>query len=193
MLRYAVAAAKLAEPSTTYASSSFTRYRNGLSPVFSPDAFLPLTRPQIVSTDSPRTFFRTARFISTNSADAGFSSFAAIVAFALTITGSDVPAGGPDAAGSTIAAILVDFVFFASEWVVSSRASAAFSAFAMAGFTFAGLGLAWSAASSASTGSLSAVLSKQTNPLVSEHASMLTCGKGQLQPARTAASAPMNS
>ena len=119
MLRYAVAAAKLAEPSTTYASSSFTRYRNGLSPVFSPDAFLPLTRPQMVSTNSPRTFFRTARFISTNSADAGFSSFAAIVAFALTMTGSEVPAGGPDAAGSTIAAILVDFVFFASGWVVS--------------------------------------------------------------------------
>jgi hypothetical protein len=55
------------------------------------------------------------------------------------------------------------------------------------------LDLAWSAASSASTGSVSAVLSKQTNPLASEHASMLTCGKGQLQPARIAASAPMKS
>ena len=95
MLRYAVAAAEPAGPSTTYASSSFTRYRNGLSPLSSPDAFFPLTRPQMVSTDCPSVFFRTARFISPNSAEAGFSNFAAIVAFALTRTGSDVPAGGP--------------------------------------------------------------------------------------------------
>ena len=35
------AAAEFAGPSTTYASSSFTRYRNGLSSVPSPDAFFP--------------------------------------------------------------------------------------------------------------------------------------------------------
>jgi len=97
MLRYAVAAADPAGPSTTYASSSFTRYRNGLSPVSSPDTFFPLTRPQMVSTACPSRFFLTARFISPNSADAGFSNFAAIVAFALTMTGSGVAAGGADA------------------------------------------------------------------------------------------------
>jgi hypothetical protein len=69
----------------------------------------------MVSTDCPSTFFRTARFISPNSADAGISNFAAIVAFAFTMTGSGVPAGGPDAAGSTIAATLVGFAFFASR------------------------------------------------------------------------------
>src|SRR6267142_5031346 len=87
------AAAEFAGPSTTYASSSFTRYRNGLSSVPSPDAFFPLTRPQMVSTDCPNVFFRMARFISPNSAEAGSSNFAAIVVFALIMTGSDVAAG----------------------------------------------------------------------------------------------------
>src|ERR1700716_2848504 len=98
MLRYADAAAE-AGPSTTYASSSFTRYRDGLSPVSSPDAFFPLTRPQMVSTDCPNVFFRMARFISPNSAVAGSSNLAAIVVFALIMTGSDVSAGLPDAGG----------------------------------------------------------------------------------------------
>src|SRR6266446_10267459 len=112
MLRYAVAAAKPAGPSTTtYASSSFTRYRNGLSAVSSPDAFFPLTRPQMVSTDCPNVFFRMARFISRNSADAGTSNFAAIAVFALVMTGSDGSADCPDAGGSTFAAAVVDFAF----------------------------------------------------------------------------------
>ena len=43
-------------PSTTCASSSVTRYRNGLAPVSSPDAFFLLTRPQMVLTDFPSVF-----------------------------------------------------------------------------------------------------------------------------------------
>src|SRR6266446_5542868 len=116
MLRYAVAAAEPAGPSTTYASSSFTRYRNGRSPASSPDTFFPLTRPQMVSTDCPSVFFRMARFISPNSADAGSSNFAAIVVFALIMTGSDV----------------------ASRWTALSLASAGngFSVFAIVDLTF---------------------------------------------------------
>src|SRR4051794_10832866 len=97
MLRYAIAAAECVLPSTTYASSSFTRYRNGLSPVSPPDAFFPLTWPQIVSTGRPSVFFLTARFTSLNSADAGSSIFAATEVFALFRTESDVSAGRSDA------------------------------------------------------------------------------------------------
>jgi hypothetical protein len=43
ILRCAIAAAQSVLPPTTYASSSFTRYRNGLSPVSEPDASFPLT------------------------------------------------------------------------------------------------------------------------------------------------------
>src|SRR3954451_18876261 len=119
MLRYAIAAAEPAEPSPTYASSSFTRYRNGLSPVSSPDAFFPLTRPQMVSMDCPTVFFRMARFISPNSADAGSSNFAAIAVFALIMTGSDVSAGGPDAGGSPFAATAAGFAFFVATGALS--------------------------------------------------------------------------
>src|SRR5882724_12256861 len=138
ILRYALAAAEFAGPSTTYASSSVTRYRNGLSPVSSPAAFFPLTRPQMVSTDFPSVFFRMARFISPNSADAGSSNFAAIVVFALIMTGSDVAAGWPDAGGSTLAAIMVGFAIFASRWTALSLASAGngFSVFAIVDLTF---------------------------------------------------------
>ena len=52
-----LAAAEFAAPLTMYASSSVTRYRNGLSPASSPDAFFPLTRPQMVSTDLPEHIF----------------------------------------------------------------------------------------------------------------------------------------
>src|SRR4030095_14000347 len=89
MLRYAVAAADSAFPSTTYASSSFTRYRNALSPALSPDAFFPLTWPQIVSTGCPNVFLLISRFISSNSADAGSSSFAATEVLAFFRIGSE--------------------------------------------------------------------------------------------------------
>ena len=116
ILRYALAAAEFAGPLTTYASSSVTRYRNGQSPAPSPDAFFPLTRPQMVSTDFPNVFLRMARFISPNSADAGSSNFEAIVAFAVTMTGSDVSAGRPDAGAWTFASITAGFAFFAARW-----------------------------------------------------------------------------
>ncbi len=92
IFRYAVDAADPDLPSTTYASSSFTRYRNGLPPVSPPDALLPFTRPQIVSTARPNVFFRMARFMSLNSADPGSSICAAIVTFALVRTGSAMSA-----------------------------------------------------------------------------------------------------
>src|SRR3977135_2734012 len=118
MLRYAIDAAEPPGPSPTYAPSSFTRYRSGLSPVSSPDAFFPLTRPQMVSTGCPNVFFRVARFISPNSADAGSSHFAAIVVFALVMTESEVSAGWLDAGGSSFAAIMAGFGFFVARWVL---------------------------------------------------------------------------
>src|SRR5712672_2065334 len=131
MLRYALAAADPGGPSTTYASSSAMTYRNDLSPVSSPDAFFPLTRPQMVSTDLPKVFFRKARFISPNSADAGTSNFAAIAVFALVMTGSDGSADCPDAGGSTFAAAVVDFAFFVARWCLSrSSSDESFSVFA---------------------------------------------------------------
>ena len=123
ILRYALAAAEFAGPLTTYASSSVTRYRNGQSPAPSPDAFFPLTRPQMVSTDFPNVFLRMARFISPNSADAGSSNFEAIVAFAVTMTGSDVSAGRPDVGAWTFASITAGFAFFAARWGPSRTAA----------------------------------------------------------------------
>src|SRR6266403_1904223 len=123
MLRYALAAAEPGGPSTTYASSSLTRYRNGLSPVSSPVAFFPLTRPQMLSTDLPSVFFRKARFISPNSADAGTSNFAAIAVFAIVMTGSGGSADRPDAGGSTFAAAKVDFDFFVAKRGLSRMSS----------------------------------------------------------------------
>src|SRR5215469_13859666 len=64
-----------------YASSSWTRYRNGLSPVSEPEVLFPLMRPQMVSIDLPSAFF-SARFISTSSTDDEFSIFAAMVGMA---------------------------------------------------------------------------------------------------------------
>ena len=98
MLRYAVAAAELGAPSTTYASSPFTRYRNALSPISSPVAVFSLTRPQMVSTDRPSVFFRMARFMSPNSSDVGFANRGAVVEFALNAENScsiDEPAAVP--------------------------------------------------------------------------------------------------
>src|SRR6516164_11159207 len=66
-----------------YASSFWTRYRNGLGPLF-----LSLTKPQIVSIDLPSAFFLAARSIPSNSTESGSLISAAIVAFAFFITDS---------------------------------------------------------------------------------------------------------
>jgi len=88
--RYTIAAIEAGFPPTINASSSFTRYRKGLSPVASPDFILPLTWPQIISKGSPNEFFPMTRFMSTNSAYVGSSIFAATTIFAFFRTGSDV-------------------------------------------------------------------------------------------------------
>ena len=62
-------------------------------PVLSPDFLFPLTRPQMVSIGWPKVFFRSARFISSNSAEAGSSMFAAIFVFAFLTTASEVSLG----------------------------------------------------------------------------------------------------
>jgi hypothetical protein len=69
--RYMIAAIESGFPPTTNASSSFTRYRKGLSAVASPDFILPLTWPQIISKGSPNELFLMTRLMSTNSAYAG--------------------------------------------------------------------------------------------------------------------------
>src|SRR6476659_9851597 len=56
-------------------------------------AFLPLRWPQMVSTGCPKVFFLIARFMSSNSTDAGSSIFAATVVLAFFRTGSDASAG----------------------------------------------------------------------------------------------------
>src|SRR5262245_14118404 len=91
--RYAIAAIESGFPPTINASSSFTRYRKGLSPVASPDFFLPLTWPQMTSKGWPNVFSLIVRFISTNSADDGVSIFAATTIFAFFRTGSDASEG----------------------------------------------------------------------------------------------------
>src|SRR5262245_7648838 len=91
--RYAIAAIESGFPPTINASSSFTRYRKGLSPVASPDFILPLTWPQIISKGSPNELFLMIRFMSTNLAYVGSSIFAATTIFAFFRTGSDVSAG----------------------------------------------------------------------------------------------------
>jgi len=77
----------------------------------------------LVSTDFPSVFLRMARFISPNSADGGSSNFAAIVAFALMTTGSDVSAGRPDAGAWTLASMASGFAFFAASWGPSRTAA----------------------------------------------------------------------
>jgi hypothetical protein len=67
-----------------YASSFGTRYRNGLGP-----PFFSLTKPQTTSLELPSAFAPEARFISTNSTEAGLPIFAVMVAFAFLIAGSD--------------------------------------------------------------------------------------------------------
>ena len=76
----------------------------------------------MVSTGCPAISFRMARLISMNSADAGFSNFAAIVVLALTRTGSDVLA--LDAGASAFASIPVDGEFFSAGWGLSRTPAA---------------------------------------------------------------------
>ena len=109
--RYAIAAIESGLLPTINASSSFTRYRKGLSPVASPDFFLPLMWPQMTSNDWPNVFCLVARLISTNSADAGFSIFAATVIFAFFRTGSGVSDGRPVAGPSSFGPIAVVVLF----------------------------------------------------------------------------------
>jgi hypothetical protein len=89
---------------------------------------------------------------------------------------------------------MVSFAFFASRWTALSLASAGngFSVFAIVDLTFVVAELALNDAGFGSIGWLAAVLSKQATPSV--HASMLAWrDKGQLQPTRVAANAPMRS
>jgi hypothetical protein len=91
---------------------------------------------------------------------------------------------------------MVSFAFFASRWTALSPASAGdgFSVIAIADLTFVVAELALNDAGFGSIGWLAAVLSKQANPFAAVHASMLAWrGKGQLQPTRVAANAPMRS
>jgi hypothetical protein len=91
---------------------------------------------------------------------------------------------------------MVSFAFFASRWTALSLASAGngFSVFAIVDLTFAVAELALNDAGFGSIGWLAAVLSKQATPFVSVHASMLAWrDKGQLQPTKVAANAPMRS
>ena len=81
--RYTIAAIESGPRSTMYASFSFTRYKKGLSAMASPDFFFPLTWPQMISYV---VFLFVARFMSTNSTEAGSSIFAATVIFAFFIT-----------------------------------------------------------------------------------------------------------
>ena len=161
-----------------YASSSVTRYRNGQSPVSSPDGFFPLTRPQMVSTAFPSVFLRMARFISPNSADAGSSNFAAIVVLALTMTASDYSAGRPDAGASNFASITVDVGFFSAGWGLSRTAALERSCAlaAMVDLTFVAAELVLDDAGAGSIGRLPAILLRPPKPFGSAHASMLACG-----------------
>jgi hypothetical protein len=86
------------------------------------------------------------------------------------------------------------FAFFVSRWTVLSRASAddGFSVFAIADLIFIVAELAFNDAGFGSIGWLASVLSKQANPFASVHPSMLACcDKGQLQPTKVAANAPI--
>src|SRR5262249_33288999 len=109
--RYAIAAIEPGLLPRINASSSFTRYRKGLSPVASPDFFLPLTWPQMTSKGWPNVFSLIVRFISTNSADDGVSIFAATTIFAFFRTGSDASEASP-AAGPSVFPPIVVVAFF---------------------------------------------------------------------------------
>src|SRR5215471_21688558 len=77
--RYAIAAIELELLPTINASSSFTRYRKGISAVASPDFFLPLTWPQMTSKKLPNVSSLLSSFIVKKSGDAALCLFAAAV------------------------------------------------------------------------------------------------------------------
>src|SRR5215471_6756577 len=64
---------------------------------------------------SPRAFFLTARFISPNTTDAGCAIFAAMVAFAFSVTESVLSSDRADGAGSIFAVPF--FGLFVMGWV----------------------------------------------------------------------------
>src|SRR5262249_803519 len=64
---------------------------------------------------SPRAFFLTARFISPNTTDAGCAIFAAMVAFAFSVTESVLSSDRADGAGSIFPVPF--FAFFVTGWV----------------------------------------------------------------------------
>jgi hypothetical protein len=129
----------------------------------------------MVSTGFPSVFLRMARFISPNSADAGSSNFAAIVVFALIMTGSDVSAGRPDAGASTFASITVDLGlgFIAARSDLSRTWTADGSSVFAALVVLVVSDLVLDDAGVGSIGRLAAVL---PSPFASVHASMLACG-----------------
>src|SRR5712671_5878479 len=96
--------------------------------------------------------------------------------------------------GSTFAASMVGFAVFVTRWALSrAGADNGCSVFAAMADSISVVSESVSNdACSGSTGQLAAVLSKQANRFASVHDSMLACGgKGQLQPTKVAASAPM--
>jgi hypothetical protein len=209
--RYAIAAIESGLLPTINASSSFTRYRKGLSPVASPDFFLPLTWPQMTSKGWPNVFSLVARFISTNSADSGFSIFAATVIFAFFRTGSGVSEGWPVAGPSVFPPTVVVALFgtgsgvveggrasdsmMVREFAFSSTCPASFGGLAVAGFAAIATLLAFIAGSGlngarfGSIGVVAAVLIKQ--PCEVHVCTTPRGGKGQPQPIKTAHRAPM--
>gem|GEM_PF-3702899 len=189
IFRYAVDAADPDLPSTTYASSSFTRYRNGFSPVSSPDAFLPFTRPQIVSTARPNMFNRIARFISLNSADPGSSIFDAIVTFALSRTVSDLAAGRSGAGSLILVRGAAALARSADPRLFGDGLLPDFAEVAEFDLTIAGVGA--NAAGVGSAGRATATLSKQGR--AAQPRKYPRDGANQPKPTRIPASTPTKS
>lgn len=189
MFRYAIAAAESGFPSTTtYASSSFTRYRKGLAPVSSPDAFLPLTCPQIVSTARPNVFNRIARSMSLNCADPGSSIFAAIESFALFNTASDASAGR---LGAVTAILVSDGVALATSTGARFFADRSPDFAFVTGLAFAIAGSGLNAAGFGSAGRSTATPPTQGVELQS---SKYPCGgPNKPKPIKIPASTPMKS
>jgi hypothetical protein len=181
--------------------------------VASPDFFLPLTWPQMTSKDWPNVFSLVARFISTNSADAGFSIFAATVIFAFFRTGSGVSEGWPVVAPSVFPPTVVVALFGTGSGVTEGGAGGTSDSFVVWEFAFSCTGVdsfdgltaadfaaiatffAFIAGSGLdgcrirSIGVVAAVLMKQ--PCEVHVCTAPRGGKGQLQPIKAAHRAPM--
>jgi hypothetical protein len=118
-----------------------------------------------------------ARFISPNSADAGSSNFAAIVVFALIMTGSDVSAGRPDAGASTFASITVDLgLGFIAARSDLSRTWTADGSSVFAALVDLVLVVSDLVLDDAGVGSIGRLVAVLPSPFASVHASMLACG-----------------